>query len=126
AVPDSRGASVRADLHRAVGGGRAAVVAGVDLSLLDWAQPWFDGVAQAGECLAEAGPLHARLNGLLPADPSSSRTSRLQVASGKPLAFVPQADLAAGAAYETHIYQTGGVPTRDNLHDLLNGLVWLS
>lgn len=42
-----------------------------------------------------------------------------------PLCFMPQAGLAAGEAYETHIHRTACVPTRDNLHDFFNGLVWL-
>jgi hypothetical protein len=33
--------------------------------------------------------------------------------------------LPAGVPYEAHIATTGCVPTRDNLHDLFNGLVWL-
>ena len=40
------------------------------------------------------------------------------------LRFVPQAELPAGEAYESFIHRTARVPTRDNLHDLLNGLVW--
>ncbi len=40
-------------------------------------------------------------------------------------AFVPQSDLPPGTAYEQHIFTTGCVPTRDNLHDFFNGLVWL-
>ncbi len=46
---------------------------------------------------------------------------------GNPLArpcFVPQDDLPGGTAYEAHVYSTGRVPTRDNTHDLFNGLVW--
>jgi len=39
--------------------------------------------------------------------------------------FVPQAALPAGEAYEAFIARAGQVPTRDNLHDLFNGLVWL-
>ncbi len=39
--------------------------------------------------------------------------------------FVPQAELPPGEAYEAFIGRTGSVPTRDNLHDLFNGLVWL-
>ncbi|WP_236903919.1 DUF3025 domain-containing protein [Comamonas serinivorans] len=42
-----------------------------------------------------------------------------------PVRFVPQAALPAGEAYEAFIARTGCVPTRDNWHDLLNGLVWL-
>ncbi|GAA4352699.1 hypothetical protein GCM10023165_42300 [Variovorax defluvii] len=39
--------------------------------------------------------------------------------------FVPQAALPAGEAYEQFIFRTRCVPTRDNLHDFFNGLVWL-
>lgn len=42
------------------------------------------------------------------------------------LHFVPQAELPAGEAYESFIHRTARVPTRDNLHDLFNGLVWLA
>jgi hypothetical protein len=42
------------------------------------------------------------------------------------LHFVEQSALPSGEAYESFIAQTACVPTRDNLHDLLNGLVWLS
>ncbi|MFP5466711.1 MAG: DUF3025 domain-containing protein [Gammaproteobacteria bacterium] len=39
--------------------------------------------------------------------------------------FVPQADLPEGTAYEQFIFETGGVPTREGLHDFFNGLVWM-
>jgi Protein of unknown function (DUF3025) len=39
--------------------------------------------------------------------------------------FVPQAELAAGTPYEAHIAATRRVPTRENLHDFFNGLIWL-
>ena len=39
--------------------------------------------------------------------------------------FVPQSELPDGEAYEAFIRRSGRVPTRDNLHDLFNGLVWL-
>jgi hypothetical protein len=38
--------------------------------------------------------------------------------------FVPSTALPAGEAYEAFIHRTQSVPTRDNLHDLFNGLVW--
>lgn len=38
--------------------------------------------------------------------------------------FVPSSALPEGQAYEAFIHQTRSVPTRDNLHDLFNGLVW--
>ena len=43
-----------------------------------------------------------------------------------PLHFVPQAALPDGEAYEAFIHRTARVPTRDNLHDFFNGLVWLA
>ncbi len=39
--------------------------------------------------------------------------------------FVPQSDLPPNTAYEQHIFTTDCVPTRDNLHDFFNGLIWL-
>ena len=41
-----------------------------------------------------------------------------------PVRFVPAADLPAGEAYEAFIARTRTVPTRDNLHDAFNRLVW--
>nr|WP_298728886.1 DUF3025 domain-containing protein [uncultured Steroidobacter sp.] len=40
--------------------------------------------------------------------------------------FVEQAALPEGEPYESFIARTHCVPTRDNLHDLFNGLMWLS
>lgn len=45
---------------------------------------------------------------------------------GLPLSFVAQAELPAATAYEAFIGSSGKVPTRDNLHDFLNALIWLS
>ncbi len=41
------------------------------------------------------------------------------------MGFVAQGELPNGTAYEQHIWDTRCVPTRDNLHDFFNGLVWL-
>ena len=40
--------------------------------------------------------------------------------------FVPQAARPGGEAYEAFIFRAGRVPTRDNVHDFFNGLVWLA
>lgn len=40
--------------------------------------------------------------------------------------FVAHTQLPAGESYESFIARTGCVPTRDNLHDLFNGIVWLT
>ena len=84
------------------------------LSAIDWAQPWFAPYRADGETAARAAcrtSVAAALQACKPA----------QVPG-----FVPQDSLPAGQAYEAHIFQTGTVPTRDNLHDFFNGLVWLA
>ncbi|RID98550.1 DUF3025 domain-containing protein [Simplicispira hankyongi] len=82
------------------------------LSEVDWQTPWLApwrelGVPLAG-AVASGTPVHEALN----------------AAQGAPVRFVPQAELPAGVAYEQFIFDTGSVPTRNNLHDFFNGLVW--
>lgn len=48
----------------------------------------------------------------------------LNALGAAPVRFVPQSALPEGLAYERFIFDTGCVPTRDNLHDFFNGLVW--
>ena len=40
--------------------------------------------------------------------------------------FVGHTALPPGEPYESFIARTGSVPTRDNLHDLFNGVMWLT
>ena len=42
------------------------------------------------------------------------------------LRFVSQDDLPEGIGYEYFIGTTGQIPTRENLHDLFNGSIWLT
>ena len=42
------------------------------------------------------------------------------------LSFVSQNALPEGIGYEQFIGSTGQIPTRDNLHDLFNGSIWLT
>lgn len=63
-------------------------------------------------------PMAERLNALSDL-PIASSTGR------KPLVqFVPPSLQPISEAYEAFIHRTGMVPTRDNLHDMFNGLVW--
>ncbi|WP_297649968.1 DUF3025 domain-containing protein [Hydrogenophaga sp.] len=79
----------------------------------DWSAPWFAPLAGSGGAVARA------LAGGAP-------MPRALAAGGPcPVRFVPQADLPAGVAYEQFIFDTGTVPTRENLHDFFNGLCWL-
>lgn len=43
-----------------------------------------------------------------------------------PLIFVAQEALPEGIGYEQFIATTGNIPTRNNLHDLFNGSIWLT
>jgi Protein of unknown function (DUF3025) len=63
---------------------------------IDWRAPWLAPFAEVAE-----------------ADPP-----------GLPVRFVPASALEAGQAYEAFIARTQSVPTRDNLHDFYNRLVW--
>lgn len=75
---------------------------------LDWQQPWF----------APLRGLAARLPAGLPAADALNALGELAPR------FVPADELPPGEAYEAFIARTGTVPTRDNGHDLFNGLVW--
>lgn len=72
----------------------------------DWAAPWFapyrDVATPVLQRLTAGQPVYAALG--------HER-------------FEPAGPLATG--YEQHVAATGRVPTRDNAHDLFNGLVWL-
>ena len=87
---------------------------------VDWRRSWYDVVRPAFERLDLEG---LGLTGAL-----SAAAAQLALANqrGDPLRFVPQAALPQGRAYEEFIGATGCVPTRDNLHDVFNGLVWLT
>ena len=77
---------------------------------IDWTRPWLQSLRSIGEAAASRElPLYASLN-------------RLKSA---PVRFVPQSALPESQAYEQFIFETGTVPTRDNLHDFFNGLVWI-
>ncbi|MDQ0141134.1 DUF3025 domain-containing protein [Cupriavidus necator] len=92
------------------------------LANVDWSRPWFQPFAARGAALAAAVHRGADLRALLDAE---SGALALCNARGLPLRFVPQQALPEGRAYEAHIDATGEVPTRDNLHDFFNALVWL-
>ncbi len=93
----------------------------------------------AAACAALAGDVAVPMPWLAPYQPLGRRVA-LEVMAGGTVAqalnrvsdpaapavrFVAQRELPDGEAYETFIARTGCVPTRDNPHDLFNGLVWL-
>ena len=83
---------------------------------IDWSAPWLAPWRALGQPLAQQ---------LLQDDPSVHQTLQTAAQPGAPVAFVPQSALPEGTAYEQYIWDTRRVPTRDNLHDFFNGLVWL-
>ena len=88
------------------------------LRAVDWSRPWFDAVAPGGRAAASRDDVRAALI-------AAARSAGLRNAHGHPIRFgAPSA--AGDAAYEEHIARTGEVPTRDNLHDLFNALIWLT
>lgn len=89
---------------------------------IDWRRPWLDPLRARGERLCAA--LDAGLP-LTEALQEQVEPGRHRLDAGA-LRFVPQAALPAGLAYEVFIARHAAVPTRENPHDLFNGLAWLT
>ena len=93
-------------------------------ALIDWSRPWLAPLAAAGARAAArvlgGASVAAALN--QEQDQEQESSSRLLSAG---FAFVSQAQLPEGTPYERFIYETRSIPTRDNLHDFFNGLIWL-
>lgn len=87
---------------------------------IDWRRPWYDSVRPAFQRLDIEG------DDFLSAFNAGAGALGLRNAGGQPLWFVAQEELPEGRAYEEFIGATGCVPTRENLHDFFNGLVWLT
>ncbi len=84
--------------------------------------PWWSGFDRDSVqrvLTSDYAPLIAWLNDL-------SKDRDLRTGRGQALQFGSQSVLPEGVAYEYWIAQTGIVPTRDNLHDRINALVWLT
>jgi hypothetical protein len=84
-----------------------------DKGLVNWSSPWLQQWRAPGERVERAVsadvPLYQALN----------------FANQSPGRFVSQNALPQGEAYEKFIFETGTIPTRDNLHDFFNGLCWI-
>jgi hypothetical protein len=82
-------------------------------SPIDWGRPWLAPLREIGV------PVLSRLAA------GASVAQALNAALPSAVRFVAQSGLPGGEPYEAFIARTLTVPTRDNLHDLFNGLVWL-
>lgn len=82
------------------------------LARLDWRAPWYE------PWEATARPVLAHLAA---GDPLPDALNR---AGPAPVTFVAQDALPPGAAYEEFVFASRRCPTRENLHDFFNALVW--
>ena len=89
------------------------------LDAIDWQQPWLQPFRALGRQLTASGDWRGALNAL-------AQERNIRNFQDLPIRFVEQAELPAATAYEAFIGNSGKVPTRDNLHDFLNALIWLS
>jgi hypothetical protein len=89
------------------------------LDQIDWRRPWLAPVLRVAEQVLRTSDWRGGLNAV-------ASDAGLKNHRSLPISFIPQSDLPADVAYETFISESGGVPTRDNLHDFFNALVWLT
>ena len=89
------------------------------LENIDWHRPWLAPLLPVAQQILAAPEWRLALN-------DAARLAGLSNHRGLPIHFVRQADLPSGLAYEEFISTAGAVPTRDNLHDFFNALVWLT
>lgn len=90
-----------------------------DFSSIHWQAPWLAPYAALGQ--------HAVHKILAGASVAQALNQLIEegAAPDPKVRFVPQEALPAGLAYEQFILERAQVPTRNNLHDFFNGLIWL-
>lgn len=88
------------------------------LSQINWQQPWLLPLRDIAQRVLQEQDWKLAVNRLM-------QTQSLCNFAGRALHCIPQESLPDGVQYEAHIYATGGIPTRDNLHDFFNALMWL-
>lgn len=85
---------------------------------IDWQRPWLAPLRELALPLLSEGHWRDAFNG-------AAKARCLVTMQGHPIRFVPQQSLPLHTAYEAYIHATGAVPTRENLHDFFNALIWL-
>lgn len=86
--------------------------------MIDWHAPWLAPYTSLRPAF-DAADWRAALTRL-------ARAHGVLTGGGRPVEFVSGDDAPEGTAYEAHIAATGRVPSRDNLHDRFNALMWLA
>lgn len=85
---------------------------------INWQLPWLQPVRTFAASLVAQGEWKHAFN-------LQMQQRAICNLAGHALHFIPQESLPVGVLYESHIYETGGIPTRENLHDFFNALIWL-
>jgi Protein of unknown function (DUF3025) len=88
-----------------------------ELASVDWSAPWLTSVARLGRTVAASADWRESLNRFAAA-------ANVCNSNGQRITFC-EAEAATEEPYETYIARTGCVPTRANLHDLFNALIFL-
>ncbi len=88
-------------------------------AVIDWLPPWFDDVRADGQAVTAACLEGSSLPHAL------QRHATLAYPGWGGPRFVPQSALPEGQAYESFIFETAQVPTREGLHDFFNALIWM-
>ena len=87
-------------------------------SKINWEQPWLFPIRDIAHSVLQQQNWKHEINRLM-------QEQNLCNLADYALRCIPQHELPEGVQYESHIYATGGIPTRDNLHDFFNALMWL-
>jgi hypothetical protein len=87
------------------------------LQSIDWERPWLAPLRSIAQPILQSANWRDALN---------EEAASLKNHRGLPIRFVPQTDLPPKTSYEAFISDTGQVPTRENLHDFFNAMVWLT
>ncbi|MFM8467748.1 MAG: DUF3025 domain-containing protein [Oxalobacteraceae bacterium] len=90
----------------------------MDFSVIDWQRPWLAHLRDVGTQLT-ASPDWIAAATAFACERGLTNSRHL------PIVFAPPDSRPTSVGYEAHIHATGHVPTRDNLHDFFNALVWL-
>lgn len=88
---------------------------------IDWCAPWLKPMRLLGEPVT----LQVAAGVSQPDALNRQMQTSLSEAFRPSVWFVSQSKLPADVAYEQHIFDHQQVPTREGLHDFLNGIVWL-
>jgi hypothetical protein len=90
----------------------------MNFAVIDWQRPWLTHHRELGGMIANSSDWMSAANQV-----ASQRG--LCNTNAKSICFVPQEGISDLSGYESHIYSTGEIPTRNNLHDFFNALMWL-